>query len=146
MIRVYNYLFVRKCVYDTINQGDQMKILFVDDEPEITETLGDYISKSVKDVSVFKINKESDALDFILYEKPNLVVSDFNMPSMTGVELLEKSHESLKDQCPKFIFFTANPGLVDISHKLSPFALEIYSKLTDVEKLKVTIENFKSTI
>lgn len=64
---------------------DRSRILVVDDEPQITRVLRTTLSSNGYDVRT-AADGES-ALDVLGDWKPDLVVTDLNMPGMTGVEL-----------------------------------------------------------
>ena len=63
------------------------KILVVDDETAITDLCERILSPEQYSVEVF--NDPKKALDIIKQEYFDLVVSDFQMPGMTGIELLK---------------------------------------------------------
>jgi DNA-binding NtrC family response regulator len=72
-------------------------LLIVEDEPEIRAILRAHLEASVQ-----KIVEAADgktALQFIATEKPDIIISDYNMPGMNGLELLRTLKE-LKTQIP----------------------------------------------
>ena len=64
-----------------------MKIFVVDDEPNIRLTLKIALQKESYEVAL--CSNGQDALDKLKYEKPNLIVLDYNMPIMDGFSFLE---------------------------------------------------------
>jgi putative two-component system response regulator len=65
------------------------KIMVVDDEPLITKSLEIFISFSF-DADVLTFNNPVDAIKAFEDIKPQLVISDFMMPMMNGLEMLKK--------------------------------------------------------
>ncbi len=63
-------------------------ILIVDDNRMILQALSDQLEKEGFDTEV-AINGE-EALEFLQYERPDLIIMDIVMPGMTGVEATEK--------------------------------------------------------
>ena len=69
--------------------GVTLKILLVDDEPEILEILSEFLS--IREHEVTTANNGKQALDLVLAENEfDLVFSDIKMPEMDGLTFLEK--------------------------------------------------------
>ena len=66
------------------------KILLVDDEPNILEALERIFHKKYL---VYKATSGAEGLDILEQEDIALILSDQRMPKMTGVTLLQKSHD-----------------------------------------------------
>ena len=84
------------------------KLLIVDDEPLVQIGLRTLISKehadSIEIVGTASNGKE--AWDIISQDPPDIVIADIRMPVMTGLELLNKSHNKY-GSVPAFIMLTA---------------------------------------
>lgn len=66
------------------------KIVAVDDEKMVTSALKTLFKlEGYEDVNLF--NTPKDALDFIRDNKPDLIISDFIMPDMNGLEFLREA-------------------------------------------------------
>ncbi|MCC7371015.1 MAG: response regulator [Chloroflexi bacterium] len=77
---------------------DQQKILFVDDEEQIRRLLSSFLTRRGYLVQTAVDGQE--ALNFLERERPDLVITDVNMPNVDGVELTRRlradpRHESL---------------------------------------------------
>lgn len=71
-----------------------ISILYVEDEPELRESVGMYLCKIFDDVRVASHGKEGLAL---FQERPcDIVISDISMPYMNGIEMLQ----AIKELCP----------------------------------------------
>jgi DNA-binding NtrC family response regulator len=67
------------------------KILVVDDEQDIRETLKDILEKEGYEVAM--AGSSSEALSIFGSVKPGLILMDVRMPKMNGVDLLKKIRE-----------------------------------------------------
>ncbi|MFZ5645295.1 MAG: HD domain-containing phosphohydrolase [Bacillota bacterium] len=65
------------------------KILVVDDEIMITETIATFLEVT-SPYGVIQANSPFDALEFVKSEPVGMVISDFLMPKMNGLDLLKK--------------------------------------------------------
>jgi YesN/AraC family two-component response regulator len=76
-------------------------LLIVDDEPEIREAIGFFAQND------FQIHEAANGLEALkrISEFPiDIIISDYNMPKMDGLELLKLLNES--DQCIPVIWLT----------------------------------------
>lgn len=90
-----------------------MKILVVDDERDIQTLFEQRFRKEIKDnlaEFVFKFSGE-DALTYLsdhaLEQEAILILSDINMPGMSGLELLEKIKKKYHKPPPVVMMITA---------------------------------------
>jgi len=80
------------------------RILLVDDEDEIRQYLKSELSGIYK---IFECTNGKDALDFILKEKPHLVISDVMMPDMDGLTLCKKIKSNININHIPVVLLTA---------------------------------------
>ncbi|SDH28980.1 LytR/AlgR family response regulator transcription factor [Winogradskyella thalassocola] len=82
-----------------------MKCIIIDDEPLAIDVIESYCQAlgAVQVISTF--TNAIEALDFINNNRIDLVFSDIEMPSISGIELIR----SLEGKVPYFIFTTAYP-------------------------------------
>jgi two-component system alkaline phosphatase synthesis response regulator PhoP len=73
------------------------KVLIVDDEIHIIHVVA--IKLRNNGYEVISADNGAEAFDLALKDRPNIIVTDFQMPLMTGMELVEKlrQHEETKD-------------------------------------------------
>ncbi len=88
-----------------IMKKEQIKILLVDDEPDILEIVGFYLQK--EGYQVFKATDGKEGVKSAKFIQPHLILLDIMMPEMDGIEACEKirSTKGLKDTL--IVFFTA---------------------------------------
>jgi two-component system alkaline phosphatase synthesis response regulator PhoP len=75
----------------------EKKVLIVDDEIHIVHVVA--IKLRNNGYEVISADNGAEALELALKEKPDIIVTDFQMPVMTGMELVEKlrQHEETRD-------------------------------------------------
>ena len=92
------------------------KVLIVDDEYYSRKGLIKIIPwKELNCEIVGEAENGYEALEKINQEKPDIVVSDINMPGLDGLELAEKVQTALK---PKFIIVTGYDDLITLKERL----------------------------
>ncbi len=84
------------------------QIIIVDDEKEISSGFAQYFPWNTLGYSVVKsFSGAQEALDYIMCNTVDVVVSDVMMPGMNGVELAQKIYESDIPYKPSIVLFTA---------------------------------------
>ncbi len=81
------------------------KILLVDDEPHVLKVLKHFLDKN--GYAVTMVNNGLQALDEIASSQPDVVITDVQMPKMTGQELCEKVIEQYPGNGPHMIVMTS---------------------------------------
>jgi len=77
------------------------KILIIDDEPDVLDCLDSILTEEGYEVE--KAHGSHEALEKIEYFTPEIVLSDYMMPGMCGVELLHKIKKHLPHVVPILI-------------------------------------------
>lgn len=76
-----------------------LKLLIVDDEPGICELIYGLINwEALGIMSIGSVLNGIDALDIIQSQKPDIVITDIQMPGITGLDLIEKSKAAIGDR------------------------------------------------
>lgn len=112
------------------------EILVVDDEPEITKLLGDLLEGHG-----YKVDLAGDSLkakDFLRQKKYLMVLADVNLPTESGLKILEYCAKSL-EETPPFVFITGmhDPSIVASASKLG--AVDVIEKPFDVADVLATV-------
>jgi two-component system KDP operon response regulator KdpE len=88
-----------------------MRILIVDDEPQITRVLRTSLQSSGHEVSVAKDGV--DALEQFIRSQPELVITDLAMPKMDGIELTREIRE--RSQVPIIVLSVRNQDAAKVA-------------------------------
>lgn len=67
-----------------------MRVLIVDDEPEIVNVLSEFLVATKRGYAVTTASNAVDALEAVRHERPQLVLLDVIMPAMSGVDALRE--------------------------------------------------------
>jgi len=112
---------------EILEKVKQIKILIVDDDLMIRE-----MSKSVLNASGFNNTAEAEdgqcALAMLQNEHFDLVICDWNMPNMSGLELLEhmRSDEKLKNIA--FLMATINSDIKNVNKAIKAGVTDYVTK------------------
>lgn len=101
------------CTFPIAMSDKQKRILLADDDQEDLELLSEVLLQLEGEAKLHMVNNGNQVLDYL--EKasdedlPSLIVLDYNMPSMNGVEVLEQlCKDSRYQKIPKIIWSTSN--------------------------------------
>ena len=70
------------------------KLLVVDDEIDIVEVTKKFFTR--RGVETFSASEGNEAIRIIQEQKPDLILLDYNLPGLSGKEILKKMREELK--------------------------------------------------
>jgi DNA-binding response OmpR family regulator len=130
-------------LFKTKKKTSQMKILIVDDEPDLASTV-EYRLKFA-DCQTFTASNGREGLERAAAEKPDLILLDTNMPVMNGHEMLEalRADPALR-QIP-VIMLTARSESQDIAaasaHGVSDYVTKPFDFAQLMAKIQTTLKN-----
>jgi two-component system alkaline phosphatase synthesis response regulator PhoP len=120
------------------SKAKKAKILVVDDEPNIIQTLQDRLE--MNDYTVISANNGKEGLDKAINEKPDVVLLDVIMPIMDGHEMLERLRKTEAGRSIAVIMLSARSQTDDIA-RASACGIEDYIiKPFDLSELLAKIE------
>lgn len=114
------------------------KLLVVDDEVDILEVTQRFFKK--RGLDVITASDGNEALRLISEEKPDLILLDFNLPGLSGVEILKKLREELKFDT-KVIVVSGFEAEKVLSETQGLGVLECIHKPLDLGKLEEIVLN-----
>jgi two-component system, NtrC family, response regulator HydG len=115
---------------------DAARILIVDDEPDMLESCSRILQR--QGYACVTAGDGRTALDILERERPDLLLTDFKMPEMDGLELLRRAHE-LDPALPVILltgFATIESAVAAIKHG----AFDYLPKDFSIEQLRVAVE------
>lgn len=117
---------------------NNINVLIVDDEPQIATLVSDYLQ--IQGANTCAAKDGVDAFHLLNSSKFDLVITDFNMPRMSGLELIEKirANDSFNDI--KIILTTGRADGCEFSRALS-LSDEMLYKPFNLKRLGNIIES-----
>jgi CheY-like chemotaxis protein len=94
-----------------VNDAPKARILVVDDDPFFLRVLEKRFG--AEGFSVVTATNGRDGMREIVTSEPDLVISDWMMPEVDGLELCQSVKTGLRDDAPYFILLTAKGELSD---------------------------------
>jgi two-component system alkaline phosphatase synthesis response regulator PhoP len=113
------------------------KILYVDDDTEIQGLIKDILSKEGYDVRIAKDGLE--ALSLVKAQKPDLVISDYLMPGLTGEQVCASLKKDAETKDIPVIIVTAYPAEKEKS--LASGAIDFINKPIEKTDLLLRIKS-----
>ncbi len=118
---------------------DKTKILVVDDEPNIVQTLQDRLE--MNEYIVVTAGNGKEGLNTALKERPDIILLDVIMPIMDGHEMLESLRRHPEGKDIAVIMLTARSQMNDISRANSCGIEDYIVKPFDLSELLEKIES-----
>ena len=118
-------------------------IIIIEDDADDQELLNDIFGELQIPNLLRFFNSCMNAFDYLIstIEKPFLIISDINLPAMTGLELCRKitDNELLKRKCIPFVFLTTTSDQKVITEAYKMFVQGFFVKPTSVHEQKEMI-------
>ena len=116
-----------------------MKTCLVVDDSKVIRKVARHILETLN----FQVSEAGDgreALESCLASAPDVVLLDWNMPVMTGMEFLRALKDSAVTQRPKVVFCTTENGIAHIRAAIEAGADEYVMKPFDRETLHIKLQ------
>jgi two-component system chemotaxis response regulator CheY len=123
-----------------------MKILAVDDEKDVQNLFEQRFRKEIKngEVQFVFANSGNEAIDYLDHHNNNeniFILSDINMPGMSGLELLQKIKEKFENPSPVVMMITAYGDEYNYKQAMKLGADDLLTKPVDFNVLKQKLKN-----
>lgn len=119
---------------------DSVDVLLVDDYADMLDLTNLQLEKLHPEFNFYKALSGEEGMEYIESQDIDVIISDFDMPGVNGVELLEKAEEEYGRQ--NFILYTCNP---DIGEEMRDKDA-VYVEKGDLENLDYAIETMLSQV
>lgn len=87
-----------------VTEGTRITVLHVDDSPALAEVISEYLEQRHDALTVLSETDPTNCLEILKRESIDCVVSDYQMPAISGLELLRRVREEYPNL--PFILFT----------------------------------------
>ena len=125
---------------------DKMKILVIDDEPNIVQTLQDRLE--MNDYEVITAGNGKDGLELAIQERPDVILLDVIMPVMDGHEMLEALRKQPDGNSISVIMLTARSQTQDIARAnacgIDDYIVKPFDLSELLEKIERVVESRKA--
>ncbi|MGI4732126.1 MAG: response regulator [Janthinobacterium lividum] len=116
-----------------------MKTCLVVDDSKVIRKVARHILETL-DFAVREAGDGREALESCLVEVPDVVLLDWNMPVMSGMEFLRALHETPLPSRPKVVFCTTENGTAHIRAAIEAGADEYVMKPFDRDTLESKLQ------
>ena len=117
----------------------EKKVLVVDDEIHIIHVVA--IKLRNNGYEVVSAENGAEAYELVLSENPDIIVTDFQMPIMTGLELVQKLRQNDQTKDVPVILLTARGFAIEDEQKQDLRISEFLSKPFSPKELLRSIED-----
>jgi PAS domain S-box-containing protein len=121
-----------------------VRVLHVDDEPEFTELTAAFLERDDDRFTVDTATGAGEALEMLNDRPPDCIVSDYNMPGMDGLELLEAVREEYADL--PFVLFTGEGSEEVASDAISAGATDYLQKRSGTEQYQLLANRITNAV
>lgn len=119
-------------------------ILYVDDYPELAETVAEYLEREVPEFSVEIATSAIDALDRLAQNSIDCIISDYEMPEINGLEFLRIVREDHPDL--PFLLFTGKGSEEIASNAIAAGVTDYVQKRGDASQYSVLANRAQNAV
>ena len=108
------------------NFDEELRVMVVDDDPVWTSMMKEALSHA--GIEFECINDSRDALGEALRFNPNIILLDYNMPNLSGKDVVEQLAGNPITRTIAVAFITASENIEDVMHGLTSHLVNVYTK------------------
>jgi len=121
-----------------------IRVLHVDDESDVADLTATYLAREVDGITVETAESAAEGLDRIRTGSFDCVVSDYEMPGMDGIELLETVREEYPDL--PFILYTGKGSEAVASDAISAGVTDYLQKESGSEQYELLANRIRNAV
>ncbi|SIS04080.1 response regulator [Natronorubrum thiooxidans] len=121
-----------------------VRVLLVDDEPGLAETVGTYVERENDDVTVTTATSTAEAVTTLEGESFDCIVSDYEMPGISGLDFLKVVRE--EDASIPFIVFTARGSETIASRAIATGVTDYVQKGPDTDQFDELVGRIRTAV
>jgi DNA-binding response OmpR family regulator len=126
-------------VHEEPQMSDKQAILIVEDEPELSEMLSEYLV--AQGYEVLSTAWGEDAVQICQDQTPSLVLLDIGLPDINGYEVAQRIQFHHRTRNTPIIFLTQRLEHTDRMHGLEVGAVDYVTKPYDLQELHLRMRN-----
>ncbi|WP_254273893.1 response regulator [Haloarcula marina] len=127
-----------------VRSDQQIRVLHVDDNPQIGELIQTFLERINDDLSVVTETSAVAAMDHLRDGGVDCIVSDYQMPNTNGLEFLEIVREQYPDV--PFILFTGEGSEAIASEAIQAGVTDYMQKETGTEQYEVLANRVENAV
>ncbi|WP_227132607.1 PAS domain-containing response regulator [Halorubellus salinus] len=125
------------------NRGGDVRVLHAEDDPQLGALAGEFLERE-GELAVTHVEDAPTALERLAAEDFECIVSDYDMPGMTGIEFLDAVREDHPDL--PFILFTGKGSEEVASDAISKGVTDYLQKETGTEQYEVLANRIENAV
>ncbi|MEF8814021.1 MAG: response regulator [Halovenus sp.] len=125
-------------------ESDTIRVLHVDDDPDVTELTGLLLERADEDFTVVGETSVVEGLNRLREEEFDCIVSDYDMPNTDGLEFLDIVRERYPDL--PFVLFTAQGNEEIASEAIAAGATDYMQKGGGTEQYEVLANRIRNGV
>ena len=130
-----------KAMNNENNTIQKMSVLLVDDDKGILFTLQKLVEKNFPDLLIYTANSGQQGLEMTIANHPAIIISDYSMPIMNGMEFLKRVRDNSNFDDIFFIMLTANSDSENRRTAINLGADEFISKPIIMEAFEARLKS-----
>jgi DNA-binding NtrC family response regulator len=128
----------------TVAVPGPIQVLHVNDDPELVELTAAFLEREYGSFEVVGATSASEGLERLDADPPDCVVSDYNMPGMEGIELLQTVREEFPEL--PFILYTGRGSEAVASDAISAGVTDYLQKQPGSEQFELLANRIRNAV
>ncbi len=126
------------------HRSNRIRVLHVDDEPKLADLTATFVERADDRFDVETASGATEALDLIEETTFDCIVSDYQMPTMDGLELLEAVRAEYRDL--PFVLFTGKGSEAIASRAISAGVTDYLQKQSGTDQYEILANRIANAV